>query len=239
MQNEIKSGIYCIENITTNKKYIGQSIDIKDRWRRHISELNHNSHHNDYLQKAWNKYGENDFKFYVLEYCNIDKLDKKEIYYINFYNTTNRDYGYNLTFGGQVNHYLIKEIKNKISNSNKKTYQNNQELRKLRSIDALKQWSNPEIKNKISGENNGMYGKHHSEESKQKMSEHKRGEKSWKRNTTPVFCIELNKEFDDATVASKELSLDSSSILKVCQGKRKTCGGYHWKFLNNKENNIS
>ena len=93
MQNEIKSGIYCIENITTNKKYIGQSIDINDRWRKHISELNHSSHHNDYLQKAWNKYGENDFKFYVLEYCSDDELDEKEIYYINLYNTIDRKYG--------------------------------------------------------------------------------------------------------------------------------------------------
>ena len=74
MQKERKSGIYCIENIITNKKYIGQSIDVNERWRKHISELNHNYHHNDYLQKAWNKYGEDSFKFYVLEYCDCGDL---------------------------------------------------------------------------------------------------------------------------------------------------------------------
>ena len=74
MQKERKSGIYCIENIITNKKYIGQSIDVNERWRKHISELNHNYHHNDYLQKAWNKYGEKGFKFYckLFTSMNID-----------------------------------------------------------------------------------------------------------------------------------------------------------------------
>ena len=238
MQNEIKAGIYCIENITTNKKYIGQSIDINDRWRRHIGELNHNLHHNDYLQKAWNKYGEDDFKFYILEYCEENDLDEKEIYYIDFYNTTDRKYGYNLKSGGQFNCHPTEEVRNKISESNKKAYQN-QGLRDLRSTNALKQWSDPEIKNKIMGSNNGMYGKHHTEESKQKMSRNRSGKRSHRRNTIPVFCIELNKKFEDATEAGKELSLDGSAILKVCQGKRKTCGGYHWKFLNTRENNIS
>ena len=51
------SGIYCIENIINNKKYIGQSKHINERWLKHISELNHGYHHNDYLQKSWNKYG--------------------------------------------------------------------------------------------------------------------------------------------------------------------------------------
>ena len=38
--------------------------------------------------------------------------------------------------------------------------------------------------------------------------------------------------FKDAAEAAKELSLDSSAILKVCRKQRKTCGGYTWEFLN-------
>lgn len=235
LQNEIKSGIYCIENLTTNKKYIGQSIDIKDRWRRHISELNNNNHHNDYLQKAWNKYGEYDFEFYVLEYCDNSDLNNKEIYYIDLYNTMDREYGYNLKSGGQDHNYQCEEVRNKISEANKKIYQNS-DLRKIRSIDALNQWSNPEIKAKIVGKNNGMYGKHHTEEAKKKMSEKKKGKLSPKRDLTPVLCIELNKIYDCAAVAARELNIQSGGILGVCRGTRKTCNGYHWKFL--LENNI-
>lgn len=230
MQNEIKSGIYCIENKTTGKKYVGQSIDINERWKKHISELNNNSHHNDYLQKSWNKYGSDDFNFYILEYCDISILDDREIYYIDLYNTLDRNNGYNLKTGGQSSNNYSEETRKKLSESIKKSFQN-PERRKVQSINALNQWKNPKIKEKIIGSNNGMYGKKHSDESKKKMSDSKKGKKSWRRNTTPVFCVELNKEFNDATEAAKELCLDSSGILKVCRGERKTCGGYKWKFL--------
>ena len=56
-------GIYCIENTINNKKYIGQSVEIENRWSKHRSELNKNKHDNDYLQKSWNKYGEKILNF--------------------------------------------------------------------------------------------------------------------------------------------------------------------------------
>lgn len=77
-----------------------------------------------------------------------------------------------------------------------------------------------------------FHGRHHTEEAKKKIADAKIGKPSSRRNTTPVFCIELNKEFKDAAEAAKELSLDSSAILKVCRKQRKTCGGYTWEFLN-------
>ena len=231
MQENIKSGIYCIECIESNKKYIGQSVDINDRWRRHISELNNNIHDNDYLQNAWDKYGEKCFVFSVLEYCIENRLDEREVYYIEKYNTLNRDYGYNLKSGGQNGGSKYSdELKLKMSNSVKKSY--DEKLRNKRKLDALSQWSNPEIKAKILGENNGMYGKTHSEETRKKISNANKGTISWRRNTTPVYCIELNKYYKDATDAGNELGCRSSNILNVCRGERKMCGGYHWIFAN-------
>lgn len=59
MKYDIKGpGIYCIENIQTGKKYIGQQVNIRSRWYQHRNELRRGIHCNDYLQKAWNKYGE-------------------------------------------------------------------------------------------------------------------------------------------------------------------------------------
>lgn len=241
MQKCIASGIYCIENIITNKKYIGQSKNIGNRWYRHKYELNHGTHDNDYLQKAWNKYDEINFKFYILEYCKPEKLNEKEIYYIKLYNTINRDYGYNLKSGGQDNGVKVTEyVKNKISIGLKKSYSNNKDFKEKRRNDALNQWANPEIKAKILGKNNGMYGKHHTEDTRRKISEKRTGIPSTKRNKTPVLCIELNQIFKDAVTACKELGFKPSStgsIFSVCRGERKTCGGYHWKFL--LENNIS
>lgn len=222
-----KSGIYCIENLVNGKKYIGQSVNIDARWAKHKSELNDNKHFNDYLQKSWNKYGQDNFNFYVLEFCNIEQLDEREIYYINFYKTLNRDKGYNLMSGGTFGRKYSIESREKMSQSLK-----GHEVSFKTRIKISKNHAD------VNGENNGMYGKNHTEEAKRKVSEANRGKVSARRNRNAVCCIELDKTFEDATEASKELSLDSGGILKCCKGERKTCGGYHWKFVN-LENNKS
>ncbi len=70
----------------------------------------------------------------------------------------------------------------------------------------------------VSGERNGMYGKTHSEETRRKLSKR-------------VYCIELDKTFNSITEAGDELNIDYSGISKVCKGKSKTCGKYHWKYV--------
>lgn len=63
------SGVYSIVNILNNHRYIGSSVNIKKRLMRHRSELRHGRHHNPYLAKAYNKYGEDKFKVQILEVC--------------------------------------------------------------------------------------------------------------------------------------------------------------------------
>ncbi len=72
------SGIYIIRNLKNGKFYIGQSQNIRERWAEHKRTLNKNIHKNKHLQAAWNKYGAKVFKFLVLEYCDISKLDERE-----------------------------------------------------------------------------------------------------------------------------------------------------------------
>lgn len=98
MKKEKICGIYSIVNNCNNKMYIGQSYDIYNRWITHKAELRHNRHHNNKLQNAWNKYGEENFKFEIILKCSIDDLDKYEQEYIKKYNTYYE--GYNLDFGG-------------------------------------------------------------------------------------------------------------------------------------------
>lgn len=96
-------GIYKIENKVNGKVYIGQSVDIDRRQREHMRALNKSVHTNSYLQNAWNKYGAEQFAFEVLEECDLNSLDDREMYWINTYDSFNRNMGYNRTLGGDGN----------------------------------------------------------------------------------------------------------------------------------------
>lgn len=109
-------GIYKIENLVNGKIYIGQSKHIKQRWSEHKKELKTNRHTNKYLQRAWNKYGENNFAHIVLEECDEDLLDEREKYYIELYNSFNSDVGYNLTDGGGRNKNVSADTREKLRN---------------------------------------------------------------------------------------------------------------------------
>ena len=112
-------GIYKITNQVNGKVYVGQSNDIYIRRCCHKSELRKNRHHNIHLQGAWNKYGEENFIFETIEECNEDELDKREIYWINYYKSNDENYGYNLTIGGSgIRGYTCSEdLKDKMSKS--------------------------------------------------------------------------------------------------------------------------
>ena len=238
MKNKLMKlcGIYYIENLKNGKRYIGQSIDIYHRWEHHRSELNNGKHHNDYLQKAWNKYGENNFEFVILELCDYDVLDKKESFYINYYDTTNRDNGYNLKSGGQNGGTVFSdETRLKMKTSLKQYYENHPDRRERLREQTVLYWSNPENRKRCCGENNGMYGRTHSVEARQKISNSQRGRISPRRDKHNVRCIELNRIYIDAVSAAKDMGLSSSGILKVCRNERKTCGTFHWEFLETKE----
>ena len=104
-------GIYKITNKINNKKYIGQSIRVKERIAEHKNQLKNNTHHNQYLQNAYNKYGEQNFSYQIICECERDELNDKEIFYIHKYDSFIN--GYNLTPGGSFNY--TKQIENKIA----------------------------------------------------------------------------------------------------------------------------
>jgi len=79
------SGIYCFENKINNKRYIGSSKDIVERYKRHLRMIVKNVHVNSHFQSAINKYGFNNFSFIVLEQCSENDLLTREQYYIDSY----------------------------------------------------------------------------------------------------------------------------------------------------------
>jgi group I intron endonuclease len=89
------SGIYGIRNVINNKIYIGSSKNIAYRWTDHKRCLNTNCHPNRHLQYAWNKYGANNFEHFVVEICSIDVLMIRENVWIQYYDSMNKNKGYN------------------------------------------------------------------------------------------------------------------------------------------------
>lgn len=110
MRNKI-AGIYSLTNKTTGKRYIGQTVYLNGRKGDHLLNLRRNQHDNDYLQKAFNKYGEEDFIFEVLEVVpklengtnDKDKLTEREQYWMDYYKSWNRYYGYNINPSASIN----------------------------------------------------------------------------------------------------------------------------------------
>ena len=138
-----KCGIYCIRNIINNKIYIGKSKNIYTRIAQHIQCLNKESKdENRYLIHAWNKYGRDNFEYFVLEYFeNIDDklLSERELFWIEQYHSIYSQKGYNL----------------RIDSSTKMIVHN--ETRKLQSVI-------------FKGKNNPNYGNKWSEKKKKELS---------------------------------------------------------------------
>lgn len=152
------SGIYALLNTVNGKRYIGQSADIRQREKRHFKDLCDKKHFNAHLQYAFLKYGLDKFRFQVLENVSINMLNAQEKKWINFYKTDQKEFGYNLSRGGELNFrgkHHSEETLRKMSKAHKGFKHSAETIKKI--IESRK-WYSP------------------SEQTKQKISE------SWKYN---------------------------------------------------------
>lgn len=210
----MNTGIYKWTS-PSGKSYIGQAVNLERRKKEFIcNPFNYIYTSNDSaIDRARKKY--NDFsqwQYEVLEYTSIDQLDKREIYYIAYFDTTNSRKGYNSTKGGDGTKGM--------------QWGTEKQIESLRNRRSYK------------GENNPNYGNHLSEESKQKIREAKIGTKqsieTIKKKSKPVNQYTLDgtfiKTWIGASQAMKELGIDKSSISRVCKGQKKSAGGFVWKY---------
>lgn len=143
-----------------------------------------------------------------------------------------------------INHGYDVHHKNEIKTDNRLqnlVYLTRAEHAKLHSIGNkhfLGKKHSEQSKAKISASN---IGKKHSEQSKAKIRDSRIGKKLSKQTKEKirdgqkkkqVYCVELNKIFASINIAAQELSLHRCNISNCCKGKLKTCGGYHFQFIN-------
>jgi group I intron endonuclease len=126
--------LYAITNLISNKIYIGQSNIPSRRWSNHKSQVNKGKPI-QYIHRAMAKYGISNFTFEVIAMCRTQKdTDEIEMFLIKQYNSRNKEFGYNISPGGDV------------------------------------AWNRG-----LPKERQSMYGRHHTEESKRKISESNKG----------------------------------------------------------------
>lgn len=92
-------GIYKITESSTGRAYIGQSSDVRNRWANHLKTalgVDGGAAHTRF-HDALSDIGLENFTFELLEDCPKDKLNEREKYYINFYQSN--DFGWNSTKG--------------------------------------------------------------------------------------------------------------------------------------------
>lgn len=245
--------IYKIENNINGKLYIGQTVDVDARWKKHLSVaqsefIPYRSH----LYNAIKKYGKEHFSINVIETCSYDDMDKREAYWIRELNSLEPN-GYNITPGGKKLHgsdnpffgkHHSEKTKQIISQKNTGRKASDEEKEMRRKIN--------------SGERNPFYGKRHSKETIE-LIRHKNisnglYRKSSERmkennpcrpdiNSKPVIMIDKYNNpimaFQSMSSAGeyiKSLGLSKAKypgnmIGNVCRGKAKSAFGFNWTIL--------
>lgn len=241
--------IYCIINNENNKCYIGQTVDFKRRKITHKRELTQNNHYNSYLQRSWNKYGEDVFEWIVLEdeFETIDELNEAEQFWISSLSTVCPN-GYNMNYGGNSS-LLLEKTKKRISESLYKFYENNEgpnkgkmwseESNDKRRQTVLKGYEEERIVphwKGITGENHPNYGKSRPDISGENNINYWKGKFGKDHNSSiPIFQYDLDgnfiKEWDCAATAEKELGIIQRKIRSVCNKKRETAGEFQWSEI--------
>lgn len=228
MSNQYNCGIYKITNIVNGKVYIGGTEDFKRRFKHHIVSLNGQFHRNEHLQRAWNKYGKDSFKFEPIYCCNKQDLDSSEIFFINTFNAMDRNYGYNMKLGGSstrgINHpsYGVKvpeERKQKIRDARAE-----QPVTQAM-LDALMKYRKDFTG--ITGKDHSAFGCKHSKESIERTAKAK-----WKAvlQIDPLTNKVVNKYNSIKEAAEKMQQKSHANISSCCKGNRKTVAGFVWKF---------
>jgi len=245
-----KGGIYKISDNYGNF-YIGSAKEFKRRASQHETGLDKGKHHNKRLLNLWKKHGKDNFLFEILEVVEgtTHKRRSVEQKYIDRFwgnpNFLNHKRKVTKTQGpwsstpeetrkkmrlaklGKIRGPHSEETKKKIGKANSKKKRSEEEKQHLRKV-MLGKCRSAETKQKISKtmKEKGLkppswLGKHHSDTTKHKLSKQ---------------VIQLNDKmeplavFASLTEASMKSKVDTGSISKCCNNKRKSAGGYIWKY---------
>lgn len=238
----MSAGIYQIRNIQNNKRYIGSTHNFEERFYRHRYQLQTGKHHSILLQRAWDKYGEENFVFEkIIEYdmINNDELLKIEQEFLD----TEQPYapeGYNVSrsatnavcygeangmYGRKgENHPLYgrkmpKEFGEKISKSSKgKKKHYTPETLKVRSEKQSRA---------MMGSNNPNYGKNFSKSTREKIAAYHEKLIHCYDGATGDYIATYKSQHE----AMRITGINNGAISQCCRKLTKLCDKKVWRFV--------
>ncbi len=226
-------GIYTITCIINGKIYVGYSNDIEKRFKEHRRELNNDIHTNDRLQKAWNKYGIDNFIFEVLEEYEAEFLSSMENWWCNMLNSHNRNIGYNIQSTNPYGKFSCSEETLEKIRKVKSTpeYKSKMSLKltgKKRSPEDVMKMSerakgrkhSPETLSKMKGHKggSGMKGMKHTEEVKKRISDANKGKKKSKEQVEKLRDKLIGRKASDETKDKLSISHSKTIIQMDLEG---------------------
>lgn len=211
--------IYKIENLVNKKVYVGQTgTSFKQRKRQHLCRLRKQKHGNQHLQNAWNKYGEENFVFEIIEEVEEEKLlTEREQFWCDFYESNNKEKGYNIRICVDSNKGIVG-------------------------------WSRGKKRPELAGKNNPMYGKNPIPWNKGKkcenLSKANSGENSSSAKLTWKQVDEIRKKYSTGKydgkigLLAKEYRIVRSGISEIISNKKWIDKNYNppEKYINVKLN---
>lgn len=231
--NKNTNTVYMHINKINGKKYIGITKNKpEDRWKNGT-----HYEHNPYLTNSIKKNKWENFDHVILkEGLSREEASMWEKYYVKLYNANDKDFGYNLTSGGDNNFTFSPETIEKMKQGGHKNKgkKRTPEQKQRISEETKKAMNDEDMKVK-------MRQIYDSEEWRQKNSDATK--KQWENsdlrekvalaNGKKVICVETQITYISATEAERQTGSDRHQIGQCCKGLRETDikNNYHWKYI--------
>lgn len=161
---KLDSGVYEIKNIISGNRYIGGSTNIYTRFNTHKRQLTKGKHHNQYLQRSWDKYGDNSFTFQILLFCSKENVLLYEQALLNGLRPE-----FNIAKDAAAPMAGLKHTEETCRKMSISKMGNPSNLGKHLSDETKRKIGLASIGNKYSVGNTNRRGKHHTDETKEKL----------------------------------------------------------------------
>lgn len=251
MPRKTKSNEYIVykhTNTANGKVYIGiTSTSVNER----SGSNGKNYKKNTLFYRAIEKYGWDAFSHEVVfTGISMEEAARREVELISVYNSTNPDFGYNISAGGEGGRAGVPySDEERNLHSKLMSGENNPCYGKYGS-------DHPAFGCKHTAESrmavsNALKGRVYSEETLKKMSDARKAIGAWSGDKNPmsgktygsapharkILCVDTGEVFDSVKRAAESVGVFSTSITATCAGRQKTCGGLHWEYADDMEVN--